>query len=477
MRATRESIFWSAAERCADAGPALKRARAAGSAVSKPLWGRIGILFQKEKFGTRRSQSIPPSSALTNPRVRVIRDANTCTGDALMSRTSFEHLGRRLFLSLAFVVTATPAALSQTSTGSIRGYVTDSGGAALEGARVVAVSALNGAQREVTTQSRGFYAMLGLTPGEYDVTARQIGMAPQKIHVRVLIGQVYPLDFRLAASAIQVEAVTVVAASGVETRTSEVATNVTRQQVENLTSSDPNFLDLVQLAPGTSIQGQGINDTRKTFAAGALPAENVNVFIDGASYKNDLTAGGVAGQDASRGNPFPLNAIQEFRVITQNYKAEYQKASSGIITATTKSGGNQWQGSAFFYGQGKDLIGTDSLPCVRPACVPFAKPEYSRYQVGAAFGGPGVRRREDIPAGHQRPERCEHGHRQAQVCERELAQRGDGQLPALPAEPHPERHKHCRQALRGRHRLLQHDRIARWSREQSGLHAKLVYAP
>ena len=121
-----------------------------------------------------------------------------------MSRTSFEHLGRRLFLSLAFVVTATPAALSQTSTGSIRGYVTDSDGAALEGARVVAVSALNGAQREVTTQSRGFYAMLGLTPGEYDVTARQIGMAPQKIHVRVLIGQVYPLDFRLAASAIQV---------------------------------------------------------------------------------------------------------------------------------------------------------------------------------------------------------------------------------------------------------------------------------
>jgi len=72
-----------------------------------------------------------------------------------------------------------------------------------------------------TTQARGFYAMLGLTPGEYDVTARQIGMAPQKIHVRVLIGEVYPLDLKLAASAIQVEAVTVVAASGVETRTSE----------------------------------------------------------------------------------------------------------------------------------------------------------------------------------------------------------------------------------------------------------------
>jgi hypothetical protein len=318
-------------------------------------------------------------------------------GDALMSRTLFEQFGRGLFLPLALIVIAAPVASSQTSTGSIRGYVTDSGGAPLEGARVVAVSALTGAQREVATQARGFYAMLGLTPGEYDVTARQIGMAPQRIHVRVLIGEVYPLDFRLGASAIQIEAVTVVAASGVETRTSEVATNVTRDQVENLPISDRNFLDLVRLAPGTSSQSQGINDTRKTFAAGALPADNVNVFIDGTSYKNDLTGGGVAGQDASRGNPFPLNAVQEFRVITQNYKAEYQKAASAIITATTKSGGSRWDGSAFFYGQGKDLIGTDSLPCSRATptapCVPRPKPEYARYQAGLSIGGPIVRDR------------------------------------------------------------------------------------
>src|SRR6266566_5625685 len=311
-----------------------------------------------------------------------------------MRPDSFRRNGWRVALLIggvtALVARAAPA---QTSTGSIRGYVRDSSGAPLEGARVIAVNVQTAAQREVVTQASGFYAVLGLVPAEYDVTARHIGMAPQKVHVRVLIGEVFPLDFRLAASAIQVEAVTVAVASGVETRTSEVATNVTRHQVENLPLSDRNFLGLVALAPGTTVLNNGLNNTFKTFAGGALPADNVNVFSDGASYKNDLTAGGVAGQDASRGNPFPLNAIQEFRVITQNYKAEYQKASSGIITATTKSGGNQWQGSAFFYGQGKDLIGTDSLPCVRPACVPFAKPEYSRYQVGATFGGPLVRDR------------------------------------------------------------------------------------
>jgi outer membrane receptor protein involved in Fe transport len=307
----------------------------------------------------------------------------------------FGRLGGTILLSLGLVAAATSPALPQTSTGSIRGYVTDAQGAPLAEARVVAVSVLTRAQREITTQSNGFYTLLGLTPGEYDVTARQVGMAPQQIHVRVLIGEVYPLDFRLAASAIEIEAVTVVAASGVETRTSEVATNVTRQQVENLPISDRNFLDLVRLAPGTSSQSQGINDTRKTFAAGALPADNVNVFIDGASFKNDLTAGGVAGQDASRGNPFPLNAVQEFRVITQNYKAEYQKAASAIITATTKSGGSRWEGSAFFYGQGKDLIGTDSLPCTTgpSSCTPQPKPAYKRYQAGASLGGPLVRDR------------------------------------------------------------------------------------
>ena len=54
------------------------------------------------------------------------------------------------------------------------------------------------------------------------------------------------------------------------------------------------------------------------------------MFIDGVSFKNDVIAGGVVGQDASRGNPFPQNAVQEFRVLTQNYKAEYEKAAAAV---------------------------------------------------------------------------------------------------------------------------------------------------
>src|SRR2546430_1184093 len=213
-----------------------------------------------------------------------------------MSRRSFAQLGRGLCLGLAFVVVAASAAWSQTSTGSVRGYVRDAGGAPVAGARVVAVNVATSAQREVPTQSSGFYAILGLVPAEYEVTARQIGMAPQKMRVRVLIGEVFPLDFKLAASAVQLEAVTVAAATGVETRTSEVATNVSQQQIERLPTPSRNFLDLAALAPGITVAEDRVNMgagqfTPRNFSSGGSGPGEVNVFIDGASLKNDLTGG------------------------------------------------------------------------------------------------------------------------------------------------------------------------------------------
>src|SRR6266571_17059 len=303
-----------------------------------------------------------------------------------MRPDSFRRNGWRVALLIggvtALVARAAPA---QTSTGSIRGYVRDSSGAPLEGARVIAVNVQTAAQREVVTQASGFYAVLGLVPAEYDVTARHIGMAPQNVHVRVLIGEVFPLDFRLAASAIQVEAVTVAVASGVETRTSEVATNVTQQQIAALPTASRNFLDLAALAPGVTISEDRINSASRTFTAGGQTANTVNIFVDGTSLKNDLTGGGITGQDASKGNPFPRAAIQEYRVISQNFKAEYQKASSAIITATTKSGGNEWHGNALFGYQNESFVAIDSLE--RKAGI-TTKPDYSRSLVSLSLGGP-----------------------------------------------------------------------------------------
>jgi carboxypeptidase family protein len=307
------------------------------------------------------------------------------------------NIGRLVVLCCVMAMTLARGAPAQTSTGSIRGYVTDSAGNPIAGARVVAINPLNSAQREVPTQSNGFYTIVGLQPAEYDVTARQIGMAPQKVHVRVLIAEVFPLDFKLAATAVQLEAVTVAAAAGVESRTSEVATSVTPQQMRLLPSASHNFLDLAALAPGVSVapdfanlgsSNAGVTD--KAFSYGGQGPGQVNVFIDGASLKNDLTGGesgihgGTFGQDASRGNPFPRAAVQEYRVIAQNFKAEYQQSSGAIIVATTRAGGNVWTGDASFGYQNKDLVAQDSIS----KAGKFTKPDYTRYLADVSVGGP-----------------------------------------------------------------------------------------
>src|SRR2546427_2895073 len=302
-----------------------------------------------------------------------------------------------LLLGGALAMSLARNASSQTSTGSVRGYVTDANGAPVAGARVIAVNVSTSAQREAATQSNGFYTIIGLVPAEYDVTARQIAMATQKAHVRVLIAEVFPLDFKLGRSAVQLEAVTVAAATGLETRRSDVATSVTPQQMRQLPSASHNFLDLAALAPGVTVapdfanlgsSNAGVTD--KAFSYGGQGPGQVNVFIDGASLKNDLTGGetgihgGTFGQDASRGNPFPRDAVQEYRVITQNFKAEYQQSSGAIIVATTRAGGNVWSGDASFGYQNKDLVAEDSLSRGRK----FTKPEYTRYLASFSAGGP-----------------------------------------------------------------------------------------
>src|ERR1041384_5761929 len=289
-------------------------------------------------------------------------------------------------------------AAAQTSTGTIRGYIKDQNGAPLGGADVQAKNVETGAVRTATSNTDGAYILVGLVPASYDLTARHIGNAPQAQRVVVQIGATASVDFALTAGAVTLETVTVTAAAPtVEMKTSEVATNVTQQQINNLPTANRNIFDLAALAPGVATQNDQINSTKRQFVGGAYGAggtpaygpDQINVFIDGASYKSDILRGGVVGQDRSRGNPFGRSSIQEFRVITQNYKAEYQKATNGIIVATTKSGGNTWQGNAFFGFQDKSLVALDTFQRASNR----TKPDYTRYQLGFSGGGPLIRDR------------------------------------------------------------------------------------
>ncbi|MGK2935016.1 MAG: TonB-dependent receptor [Gemmatimonadaceae bacterium] len=274
---------------------------------------------------------------------------------------------------------------AQTSTGAVRGYITDPSGAPVAEAQIIARLAATNEMRAATSNAAGFYYLPGLRPGSYEITVRRIGLEPRTRTLQLPIGQTIDLNFVTVAAAAQLATVEVMSPRSQETRTSEVGTNISREQIENLPNFERNVLDLAKLVPGVS--AQAVNNTDKFFAAGGQPPEAVNVFVDGASYKNDVLRGGVVGQDASKGNPLPQGAIQEFRVLTQNYKAEYQKAASAVIIATTRSGTNEFEAEAFANGVSKAYVARDEFAVRNDR----ARPNYKRLQAGGSVGGPIMR--------------------------------------------------------------------------------------
>jgi hypothetical protein len=296
---------------------------------------------------------------------------------------------RGIVAVLAVMLVAAIPLSAQTTTGTIKGSVTGSAGAPAAGAQITARNVANGVVRNATAHDDGTYVMPGLVPATYEVSVRRIGASPQTRTILVQIGSTQVQDFSLVDQPTTLETQLVTAATGRETQTSETATNVTQAQIEKLPTPSRNFLDLAALAPGVTVTEDRVNGNFRTISSGGQQAQSVNLFVDGTSLKNDLTGGGISGQDASRGNPFPRSAIQEYRVITQNFKAEYQKASAAIITATTKSGGNTWAGNALAQFQNKGMVGLDSFQRKDKAANPkFTKPDYSRTLIALSGGGP-----------------------------------------------------------------------------------------
>jgi hypothetical protein len=295
----------------------------------------------------------------------------------------------RMLKSLLWVLLAGALAVSafaQTSTATIRGRVTNDQNSALAGAQITAVGTTSGFVTTVKAAPDGAFQLGNLVPGEYIISVSAQGFEERSQTVTVRVGQNLDVTFVMTPTAVISESITVVGEQAVDIRTQEAATNVTPQQIENLPQDDRNFLNFATLAPGIRLS---TDPQRKVISSDAQPAEQTNVFIDGVSLKNDVLQGGLVGQDSSRGNPFPENAVQEFRVITQNYSAQYDKAASAIITAVTKSGGNDVRGQLFWFYQPKQWV--SELPKSFQYSTLTTNKDYQRSQPGFSIGGPIIR--------------------------------------------------------------------------------------
>lgn len=301
------------------------------------------------------------------------------------TRSRFRFGASAAAIAAALSLTAVPAALwttqavAQVTTSTLEGRVNGAGA----GVTVTATNTNTGVSTTGATRGDGSFTIVGLRPGNYTVKA---GDTPaQEITLAVGDTAFIELGDAPAASSDQ-GTVTVLGRRSRNVRTSEIATSVSPAQMENLPQNDRNFLNFAALAPGVSV-----STGNKTFQAGGVGPDQVNVFIDGQSYKNQTSHGGVAGQSFTPGNPFPQLAVQEFKISSQNFKAEFEQSGAAIITAVTKTGGTEFHGTAFAEVTTKDMYGRPFFDRPGNANNPTGaneKPEYNRYQYGFDFGGP-----------------------------------------------------------------------------------------
>lgn len=285
-------------------------------------------------------------------------------------RRSFPRLalaGTISLSALALALAVADPAYAQSEISTLQGRVE---GAAPD-TRVTATDLHTGQRLTGKIDANGNFVILGVRPSQYKV---EVPGRPAKT-VTVLVGQNAVVDFSESSDIVVTAERTVR-----EVRTATVTTNITTAQIENLPQSKRNFLSFADLAPGMSVS-RGDN---AQVQAGAIASQNVNVLLDGMSLKNPINHGGIFGQNFGLGNPFPQNAIQEYKVETQNFGAETGQTGSALITAITKTGGDEFHGGAFIQFQPNWMIEQPYFD--KKNNVP--KPVYNRKQFGGELGGP-----------------------------------------------------------------------------------------
>ena len=289
---------------------------------------------------------------------------------------------------------AVPDLHAQATGASLRGQVSADESPA-SGASVTATNVNTGLTRSVQTTASGSYVLAGLPPGTYRVNVVADGQARSET-VTLGVGQSATLNLGLEAAAVEavpdgeatdMDAVVVTGTRLVETKTSEIATYVTPRQIQALPQSSRNFLAFADTVPGMQFISSP-NGSESQLRSGAQGSNNINVFIDGVGQKNYVTPGGMTSQDDSRGNPFPQSAIGEYKVITSNYKAEYDQISSAAVTAVTRSGTNEFEGSFFWDRTSHDWHASSVIEGKQGEKAPEVTEQY-----GATFGGPILRDR------------------------------------------------------------------------------------
>ena len=271
------------------------------------------------------------------------------------------------------------AVLAQATTGTIDGRVVDQSQAAVPGATVTARNEANGLTRTATVSATGTYRIPSLPAGRYEVQAALAGFSTQvRKAVDVLVASTTTADFSMkvatVSETIEVQGETPL----VQSTTSDVGQVITNRMIENIPLNGRKFQDLSLLVPGT--RSSNYYDPTKTevggISYGGATGRNVIISVDGGD-NNDGVVRGLLQQ-------FSEDAIQEYKVTTQRYSAEYGRSTGGVVNVVTKSGTNTLHGTAFAYGRNESLNAKTYFQDKQNT----DKPPFKQWQFGGSLGGP-----------------------------------------------------------------------------------------
>ena len=285
---------------------------------------------------------------------------------------------RVLALAAVLVLVGVTAQAQQANTGVVVGTVVDSSDAAIPGATIALTHIDTNATSTVVTDGSGQYRTAPLRIGEYTVTVELPGFKTFVQRGVVLnIGDVRKVDARLQLGDVAEQITVAAAVPLLSTVDSTVGTVITNRQIKDLPLNGRDYLQLAALSSGTlPTSGVGVS-------IGGQAGSQVAFLLDGQDNNNQQISTGHSGQKEVV-KP-SVDAIQEFKVVTNGYAAEYGRSSSGVVSVSLKSGTNSLQGTVYEY------LRHDALDARNFFAT--EKPPYKRHQFGGAAGFPLVHNR------------------------------------------------------------------------------------
>ncbi len=288
----------------------------------------------------------------------------------------------RYVLCLALLLGTAHILFAQaTASANVVGTIYDKSSAVIADAQVTITSKATGQTRTTNSDSNGVFRFDLLSAGQYSIKITKTGFASLSENVELLVGQTSTINGVLnPGSASEVVEVTE-AAPLVDVAKTSVSTQITPSEVQEMPLVGRDVANLAYLAPGVKA-ADSYDPTKNRYAilsVNGADGRNVNVTVNGVDNK-DNTVGGPVMQ-------LPLEAVQEFQISTQRFSAENGRSQGAAINMITKSGTNQYHGSAFGFFR-TSALDTDELVPDGTGGTFHSHPDYSRQQFGGSIGGP-----------------------------------------------------------------------------------------